>query len=74
MRVGRPGLEMAAAVIEDVGRERGAALVVMASHRYAGPNRLILGSVADATLRHGTLPVLLVRPDRAPDAAEAGPA
>lgn len=74
VRVGRPGLEMAAAVIEEVGRERGAALVVMASRRHRGLNRLLLGSVADATLRHGTLPVALVRPDRAPAAAEAGPA
>jgi nucleotide-binding universal stress UspA family protein len=61
VRVGRPTLDMAAAVIESVGRERGAALVVMASHRRAGVERLLLGSVADATLRHGTLPVLLVR-------------
>ncbi|HEX5506404.1 MAG TPA: universal stress protein [Thermomicrobiales bacterium] len=74
VRVGRPGLEMAAAVIEAVGRERGAALVVMASHRYRGLDRLLLGSVADATLRHGTLPVLLVRPPRAPEEGGAGPA
>lgn len=62
VRVGRPGLDMAAAVIEAVGRERGAALVVMTSHRRAGLERLLLGSVADATLRHGTLPVILARP------------
>jgi nucleotide-binding universal stress UspA family protein len=62
VRVGRPGLDMAAAVIEAVGRECGAALVVMTSHRRAGFERLLLGSVADATLRHGTLPVILVRP------------
>jgi nucleotide-binding universal stress UspA family protein len=61
VRVGRPGLDMAAAVIEAVGRECGAALVVMTSHRRAGLERLLLGSVADATLRHGTLPVILVR-------------
>lgn len=61
VRVGQPGLDMAATVIEAVGRERGAALVVMSSHRRAGVDRLLLGSVADATLRHGTLPVLLVR-------------
>ena len=53
---------MAAAVIEAVGHECGAALVVMTSHRRAGLERLLLGSVADATLRHGTLPVILVRP------------
>jgi nucleotide-binding universal stress UspA family protein len=53
---------VAAAVIEAVGRERGAALVAMTSPRRAGFERLLPGSVADATLRHGTLPVLLVRP------------
>jgi nucleotide-binding universal stress UspA family protein len=61
VRVGRPGLDMAAAVIEAVGRECGAALVVMTSRRRTGFERLLLGSVADATLRHGTLPVMLVR-------------
>lgn len=61
VRVGRPGLDMAAAVIEAVGRECGAALVVMTSHHRAGLERVLLGSVADATLRHGTLPVILVR-------------
>ncbi len=62
VRVGRPDLEMAAGVIESVGREYSAALVVMASHRYTGMNRLLLGSVADGVVRHGTLPLLLVRP------------
>jgi nucleotide-binding universal stress UspA family protein len=60
VRIGRPGFDMAAAVIEAVGRERGAALVVMTSHRRTGVDRLLLGT--DATLRHGTLPVLLARP------------
>ncbi len=62
VRVGRPGLDTAAEVIETVGREFGAALVMMTSHRRTGLERLLLGSVADATLRHGTLPVILVRP------------
>jgi nucleotide-binding universal stress UspA family protein len=62
VRVGRPGLDMAATGIESVGRECGAALVVMTSHRRAGLERLLLGSVADATIRHGTLPVVPVRP------------
>ena len=62
VRVGRPGLDTAAAVIETVGQECGAALVVLTSHRRTGLDRLLLGSVADATLRHGTLPVILVRP------------
>ena len=62
VRVGRPDMGMAAAVIEATAREHGAALVVMASHRHTGVERLLLGSVADATVRHGTLPVLLVHP------------
>ena len=62
VRVGRPGLDTAAAVIEEVGRERGAALVMLTSHHRTGLERLLLGSVADTTLRHGTLPVMLVRP------------
>lgn len=61
VQIGRPGLDMAAAVIETVGRESGAALVVMTSRRRVGFERLLLGSVADATLRQGTLPVVLVR-------------
>jgi nucleotide-binding universal stress UspA family protein len=60
--IGRPGLDMAATVIEAVGRERNAALVVMTSRRRTGVDRLLLGSITDVTLRHGTLPVLLVRP------------
>jgi nucleotide-binding universal stress UspA family protein len=66
VRVGQPGMHMAAEVIQAVGRECGAALVVMASHRRAGLERRLLGSVADATLRHGTLPVILVRPRERP--------
>ena len=69
VRVGRPDMGMAAAVIEATGHEYGAALVVMASHRHTGVERLLLGSVADATVRHGTLPVLLVHPQPQPSPA-----
>lgn len=37
-------------------------LVVMTTHGRTGTARLALGSVADHMVRHGTVPVLLVRP------------
>jgi nucleotide-binding universal stress UspA family protein len=53
---------MPAAMIPEVARANRAALVVMATHGRSGLGRLIMGSVADATLRQGTTPLLLVRP------------
>lgn len=67
VQVGEPGRDMAAAVIDAVGRERGAALVVMTSGRRAGVERFVFGSVADATLRHGTLPVIIAPVGGGPD-------
>ena len=49
-------------VIGKLAREREVDVVVMATHGHGGLNRLILGSVATATLRHITVPLLLVRP------------
>lgn len=40
----------------------GASLIVMATHGRTGLRRALYGSVALDVLRHGTLPVLLVRP------------
>jgi len=37
-------------------------LVVMASHGFGGVKRFALGSVADRIIRHGNVPVLVVRP------------
>lgn len=42
-------------------REVGIDLVCMATHAYAGVQRLVLGSVAEGVLRETGLPVLLVR-------------
>jgi nucleotide-binding universal stress UspA family protein len=42
----------------------GADLVVMATHGRGGFRRLWLGSVADYVVRHMSVPVLLVHPDR----------
>jgi nucleotide-binding universal stress UspA family protein len=51
-----------ARVIGEVAREKNVDVVVMATHGHGGLSRVILGSVATATLRHTTAPLLLVRP------------
>jgi nucleotide-binding universal stress UspA family protein len=38
-------------------------LVVMASHDYGSVQRALFGSVADRLIRHGNVPLLLVRPE-----------
>lgn len=42
-------------------RARGADLIAMTTHGRGGLGRLLLGSVADAVVRHASVPVLLVR-------------
>lgn len=49
--------------LEDEARERGADLVVMATHGRGLLSRAWLGSVAAAFIHHTDRPVLLVRPD-----------
>lgn len=49
----------------------GADLVVMATHGRGGLRRLWLGSVADYVVRHVSVPVLLVHPDRTAGLREA---
>ena len=44
-----------------VAGDRGADLVVMASHGRRGLDRLLLGSQVNAVITHSTLPVLVVR-------------
>lgn len=51
-----------AELVPEVARASRAALVVMATHGRSGLGRLIMGSVADAILRQGNTPLLLVRP------------
>jgi nucleotide-binding universal stress UspA family protein len=55
-------LGIAAAALLDYERDAGIDLVVMCSHGRTGLARFALGSVAERLLRHGTAPVLLVRP------------
>ena len=69
-RLGKAGLpvqieahvSVPAEAIVAASREQGAALVVMATHARTGAVRLLLGSVAEAVIRQGEAPVLLVRP------------
>jgi nucleotide-binding universal stress UspA family protein len=56
IRRGRPEEEILAAA-----REGRADLIAMATHGRTGLGRLLFGSVAEAVLRHATIPVLLMR-------------
>ena len=53
--------EAAAALLEICARTS-AGLIVMTTHARAGMARMALGSVADRLVRHGHIPVLLLRP------------
>ena len=52
--------EPAASILE-VAAERGAGLIVMATHGRSGLSRLVFGSVAERVLREASVPLLLVR-------------
>jgi nucleotide-binding universal stress UspA family protein len=47
--------------IIEAAKERGADLIVMASHGRRGLSRLVLGSQANEVVTHSTIPVLIVR-------------
>jgi nucleotide-binding universal stress UspA family protein len=72
-----------APTIAAVAGEAGVSAVAMATHGRSGLARAVLGSVATEVLHRTTVPVLFVRPHRAPagaapagdrGGAEAGPA
>jgi nucleotide-binding universal stress UspA family protein len=68
VRLGDPAQGIAIAEVD-----RGADLVVMATHGRTGLRRAVLGSVAGAVLRTGSAPVLLVSPPAvAPSAPNLG--
>jgi len=80
-RIRKSGLKVGVAVavgaatdvILTASREIGADLIAMTTHGRSGLNRWILGSVADAVVRHGGVPVLVIRSwprlsDEAPEA------
>lgn len=52
----------AAEEIIDVAEDEDVAMVVMATHGRSGLERLVMGSVAEAVLRHLHVPVMMVRP------------
>lgn len=58
VRTGAP-----ANVVAAVAEERGAALTILTTHGRTGLDRLMLGSVAEAIVRHGATPVLLMKPE-----------
>jgi nucleotide-binding universal stress UspA family protein len=51
----------AARTIADQAKKLGASMIVMGSHGRTGLNRLLLGSVAERTLRYASCPVLIVK-------------
>lgn len=62
-----------AAVIPRVADEQRADLIVMATHGRGGLGRLVLGSVATATVQRATVPLLLMRPAALRDRRTAQP-
>lgn len=48
--------------ILNVARDEGCAFIALATHGASGPDRFILGSVADQVVRHADVPVLVLRP------------
>jgi nucleotide-binding universal stress UspA family protein len=50
--------------ILDYGAERGADLIVIATHGRTGLDRVLLGSVAERVLRQSPVPVFVVKPER----------
>lgn len=68
-RTGRPAQEIA-----DFAAQEGVGLVVLCSHGRGGFERLWLGSVADALLRHLSVPTLLIRGARGAALPEPGQA
>jgi nucleotide-binding universal stress UspA family protein len=56
-----PAVGDPSALILSKAEERGSDLIVMATHGRSGVARWALGSVAERVLRHGTLPMLIVR-------------
>ena len=66
VRRGQPAEEIVAAA-----RDTGADLIAMTTHGRSGLGRLLFGSVAEAVLREGRVPVFLMRVTEAQVAARA---
>jgi len=61
----------AATAILDAGKAFGADVIAMGTHGRSGLGRLLFGSVAEQVLRHGSVPVLLIRQTEAQVAARS---
>lgn len=48
-------------MITEAARESRANLIIIATHGYTGPTRLLLGSTTERVVRHAPCPVLVVR-------------
>jgi nucleotide-binding universal stress UspA family protein len=66
IRRGQPAHEILAAASES-----GADLIAMATHGRTGVGRLLFGSVAEAVLRHASVPVFMIRERHTVEAASA---
>ena len=56
-----------AGCIRDVAVEIGADVIVMSTHGRTGMSRMVLGSVAEETLKTATVPVMLIRREVRPE-------
>lgn len=68
VRTGKPFHEITTAA-----RERGADLIVIATHGYTGAKRVLLGSTAERVVRHAPCPVLTVPARITPKRTDATP-
>jgi len=53
-----------ASAILEYARDHGIDLVALATHGRSGAARILLGSIADKTVRGATMPILLYRPPK----------
>jgi nucleotide-binding universal stress UspA family protein len=65
------GGQPAPAILE-YARDHAIDLIALATHGRSGAARILLGSIADKTLRGATMPILLYRPPK--EALDAQPA
>jgi nucleotide-binding universal stress UspA family protein len=60
-------IDAAAHSIVQLASDVGAALIVIGTHNPKGIERLLLGSVAESTVRHARCPVLVIPPPQIPE-------
>lgn len=56
-----------AQMISDHAAELHADLIILCAHGHGGLRAMLFGSIAERVIRHGTLPVLFIRPEHATD-------